>query len=59
MVYYSNITFSYFRPYDFVIINVIKKIKLFQGHMFSNAAKIMLIITDTQYYVPVKLCRTA
>ena len=27
--------------------------------MFSNAVKIMLLISDAQYYVPVKLCRTA
>ena len=28
-------------------------------HLFSNAVKIMLFISDAQYYVPVKLCRTA
>ena len=27
--------------------------------MFSNAVKIMLFISDAQYYGPVKLCRTA
>ena len=27
--------------------------------MFSNTVKIMLFISDAQYYVPVKLCRTA
>ena len=27
--------------------------------MFSNAVVIMLFILDIQYYVPVKLCRTA
>ena len=41
----------------FVVINV-RKLKLFRGHIFSNAVKIMLFILDTQYYVPVKLCRT-
>ena len=40
----------------FVIINI-RKLKLFRGHMFSNAVKIMLFILDTQYCVPVKLCR--
>ena len=41
----------------FVIMNV-RKLKLLSGHMFSNAVKIMLFISDTQYYVPVKLQRT-
>ena len=41
----------------FVIVNI-RKLKLFRGHMFSNAVKIMMLILDTQYYVPVKLCRT-
>ena len=27
--------------------------------MFSNAVKIMIFISDVQYYVPVKLCKTA
>ena len=35
------------------------KLRLFKGHLFSNAVKIMLFISDTQYYVPVKLCRMA
>ena len=35
------------------------KLKLIRGHLFSNAVKIMLIISDTQYYVPIKLCRMA
>ena len=26
--------------------------------MFSNAVKIMLLISDVQYYVPIKLCKT-
>ena len=44
-----------------VILIVIhtRKLKLFRGYMFSNAVKIMLCISYTQYYVPVKLCRTA
>ena len=36
-----------------------RKLKLFRGYLFSNAVKIMLFISDAQYYVPVKLCRTA
>ena len=26
--------------------------------MFSNAVKIMIFISDVQYYVPIKLCKT-
>ena len=29
------------------------------GHLFAKAVKIMLFISDAQYYIPVKLCRTA
>ena len=32
-----------------------RKSKLFRGHMFSNAVKIMILISDVQYYVPIKL----
>ena len=27
--------------------------------MFCNAVKIMIFISDVQYYVPIKLCKTA
>ena len=36
-----------------------RKLKLFRGHLFSNTVKTMLFISDSQSYVPVKLCRTA
>ena len=39
----------------FVILKS-RKLKLFRGHLLSNAVKIMLFISDTQYYVPIKLC---
>ena len=42
----------------FIILNA-RKLKLFQGHLFSNAVKIILFISDAQYYVPVILGRTA
>ena len=42
----------------FIILNI-RKLKLFRGHLFSSAVKIILFITDAQSYVPVKLCRTA
>ena len=32
---------------------------MYRGQLFSNALKIMPFILDVQYYVPVKLCRTA
>ena len=27
--------------------------------MFSNTVKIMIFISDVQYYIPIKLCKTA
>ena len=36
-----------------------RKSKLCRGHMFSNAVKIMIFISDVQNYVPTKLCKTA
>ena len=41
---------------NFVILHT-WKLKLCRGHLFSNAVKIVLIIYDEQYYVPVKLRR--
>ena len=35
-----------------------KKSKLCRGCMFSNTVKIMIFISDVQYYVPIKLCKT-
>ena len=42
----------------FEIIQV-RRIKLCRGRLFSNVVKIMLFISDVQYYIPVKLCKTA
>ena len=36
-----------------------RKSKLCRGRMSSNAVKIMIFISDVQYYVPIKLCKTA
>ena len=36
-----------------------RKSKLCRGCMFSNAVKIMIFISDVQYYVPIKLCKAA
>ena len=37
----------------------LRRIKLCRGQLFSNIVKIMLFISDIQYYVLVKLCKTA
>ena len=42
----------------FVILQV-RRIKLCTGQLFLNVVKIMLFIPDVQYYVPIKLCKTA
>ena len=42
----------------FIVINA-RKFKLFREHLFSNTVKVMLFMSDTQYYILVKLCRTA
>ena len=36
-----------------------RKSKWYRECMFSNAVKIMIFISDVQYYVPIKLCKTA
>ena len=42
----------------FAILQV-RRIKICRGQIFSNVVKIMLFISDIQYYIPVKLCKTA
>ena len=42
----------------FAILQV-KRIRLCKGQLFSNVVKIMLFISDVQYYVLVKVCKTA
>ena len=36
-----------------------RKLKLCSGCMFYKAVKIMIFISDVQYYVPIKLCKSA
>ena len=36
-----------------------RKSKLCRGCMFSNTVKIMIFISDVQYYIPIKLYKTA
>ena len=44
-----------------VLLVILKSMKLilFRGHLFSNAVKMMLYMSDIQYYVLIKLCRMA
>ena len=42
----------------FIILNA-RRLKLSRGYLFSNVVKIMLFISDAQYYILVKLWRTA
>ena len=42
----------------FAILQV-RRIKLCRGQLFSNVVKIMLFISDIQYYMATKLCKTA
>ena len=35
-----------------------RKSKLCRRCMFSNAVKIMIFISDVQYYIPIKLCKS-
>ena len=37
----------------------LRRIKLGRGQLFSNVVKIMLFISVIQYYILVKLCKTA
>ena len=41
----------------FMVLQV-RRIKLCRGQLFLNVFKIMLFISNVQYYVPVKLCKT-
>ena len=36
-----------------------RRSRLCRGYKFSNAAKIMLFISDVQNYIPIKLCKTS
>ena len=46
---------------DLVIFAIlqIRRIKFCRGQLFSNIVKIMLFISDIQYYILVRLCKTA
>ena len=38
--------------------STLQKVKIVQGTHFSNAVDLMIFISDVQYYVPIKLCKT-
>ena len=43
----------------YLVTNKIRKSSFFKGHLFSNNTKILLFISNTHSYVPIKLCRVA
>ena len=40
----------------YLVLNKIKMSTLLKGRLFSNVTKVMLSLSDTRSYVPVKLC---
>ena len=42
----------------YLAANKVRKSSLFKGHLFSNT-KILLFISNTHSYIPIKLCRVA
>ena len=61
MLYHNAHTFSFFTILGVVMVASLhyRKSKLCRGHMFSNAVKIMIFISDVQNYLSIKLCKTA
>ena len=43
----------------YLVTNKLGKSGFFKGHLFSNNTKILLFISNTHSYVPIKLCRVA
>ena len=43
----------------YLVTNKLRKSSLFKGCLFSNNTKILLFISNTHSYVPIKLCRVA
>ena len=42
-----------------VILLHYRKSKFCRGYRFSNVVKIVLLISDVQHYIPIKLCKTS
>ena len=43
----------------YLVTNKIRKSRFFKGCLFSNNTKILLFISNTHSYIPIKLCRVA
>ena len=43
----------------YLVTNKLRKSSFFKGHLFSNNTEILLLISNTHSYVPIKLCRVA
>ena len=43
----------------YLVTNKLRKSSFFKGYLFSNNTKILLFISNTHSYVPIKLCRVA
>ena len=43
----------------YLVTNKLRKPSFFKGHLFSNNTKILLFISNTHSYVPIKLFRVA
>ena len=43
----------------YLVTNKLRKSSFFKGLLFSNNTKILLFISNTHSYVPIKLCRVA
>ena len=50
------LTISLLAVFGFIVFNV-RKIKLYREHLFSYRVRVVLFISDAQYYVPTILCR--
>ena len=43
----------------YLVTNKLRKSSFFKGRLFSNNTKILLFISNTHSYIPIKLCRVA
>ena len=43
----------------YLVTNKIRKSSFFKGRLFSNNTTILLFVSNTHYYIPIKLCRVA
>ena len=43
----------------YLVTNKVRKSKFCKGRLFSNNTKILLFVSNTHTYVPIRLCRTA